>query len=239
MPLFLIACVVSFLPYLFLFLWLRGLRKNDAAYRELCGKALGRGALCIFPVVLLSGVSYVLLRLTGIHKTAPLLYQAVYDFVVLAFMEEFAKFRMFRRTVRQADSPVSWLDAAALMTIVGIGFGAAESVEYAIGASIPVVLVRGICMPHAGYGFITGYFWGKGVRTGRPAVRRLGFVISWLVHGLYDLSLSEAFLAVSEDLVFVPLLLALLEIVFVIRLIFFARKARNRDEYTEPLPIGS
>ncbi len=121
-----------------------------------------------------------------------------------------------------------------LMTIVGAGFGFIESITYAIGASIPVVLVRGICVPHAGYGFVTGYFYGKGMKTGKPAVKWTGFLLSWLMHGMYDFSLSEEFIALNDNLMAVALLLALLEIVLVIRMIVFVKKKRKIEMYTEP-----
>ena len=56
------------------------------------------------------------------------------------------------------------------------------------------------------------------------------------MHGLYDFSLSEEFIAVNDNLVFIPLLLALMDIILVIILIVFAKKARKQTVYTEPLP---
>ena len=232
---FIVAVIISLIPLAALFFWLRNRLNNDEEYRKLCNKTLGRGALSTFTVVLFSGVSFFAIRLTGLHHTNPLLYQALYTFVVLALMEEIAKYNAFRKVLKETAYPYSWLDTVSLMTISGIGFGLLEAVVYAIGASIPVALVRGICLPHAGYGFITGYFYGKGIKTGRSAVRWLGFVLSWLIHGLYDFSLSEEFMAVNDNLVVIPLLLALLDIILVVILIVFAGKARTRRIYTEPL----
>ena len=124
------------------------------------------------------------------------------------------------------------------MTIVGIGFDLIESLIYAIGASFPVVLIRGICIPHAGYGFLAGYYYGKGVKERKPAVRKIGFVLAWLLHGLYDFSLSEEFIALNDNLMAVALLLAVLDIVLVILLVRFVKKAKNQETYTEPLPVG-
>ena len=225
--LFIIACIVSFIPYTALFLWLRNIHKEDAAYRTLCNKTLGYGALCVLPVVLFSGVSYVLLRLTRIHTADPFLYQVLYDLVVIAFMEELAKYLMFKRALKKTDHQCSWMDLAVLMTIIGIGFGFLEAIIYAIGASIPVVLVRGICLPHAGYGFIVGYFYGKAIKYEKHIYKWTGFLISWLIHGLYDFSLSEEFVALNDNLVIAPVLLALLDIVLVIRLIVFVKKAKR------------
>ena len=141
---FILACIVSFVPCIALYLWLR---KNGGGtgeegrteFKAICKKTLVQGILTLFPVVLLSGVSYVLLRLTGLQNTNPLLYQALYTFGVLALMEELAKYLTFRRVLKKTDSQYSWLDITILMTIVGIGFGLIESILYLFGASVPVV----------------------------------------------------------------------------------------------------
>jgi len=233
--LFVIACIVSFIPYAALFLWLRGLRGNDPAYGKLCSRTLGCGALCVLPVTLFSGVSYIIVRLTGLHNSNPLLYQAVYTIIVLALMEELAKYLIFRRVLKKTTYQYSWLDMTVLMTIVGIGFGALEAVVYSIGANIPVVLVRGVCLPHAGYGFIVGYFCGKGEKYEKPIYKWIGFLIAWLIHGVYDFSLSEEFFAINDNLAIVAILLALLDIFLVIRLIVFVKKAKKSEIYIEAL----
>ena len=186
MPVFLLACVVSFVPSVSLFLLLRNRLKEEDAYKKLCSQTLWQGAKCTLPVILLSGCSYIILRLTGLHNTNPLLYQALYKFIVLALMEEAAKYWGFKRILKKTDYAYSWLDTAVLMTIIGLGFGMLESVIYAIGASVPVVLVRGICVPHAGYGFLTGYFYGKGSKTGKPVAKWAGFLLSSSVLGLHE-----------------------------------------------------
>ena len=236
MILFLLACVVSFVPSISLLLWLRNCLKKEDAYKKLCNQTLWQGAKCMVPILLLSGSSYFILRLTGLHNTNPLLYQALYKFIVLALMEEAAKYWGFTRILKKTDYAYSWLDTAVLMTIIGLGFGMLESVVYAIGASVPVVLVRGVCVPHAGYGFLTGYFYGKGSKSEKPALKWTGFLLSWLMHGLYDFSLSEEFIAINDNLAIVALLLAVLDIVLVFFLIGFARKAKKQALYTEPLP---
>ena len=105
------------------------------------------------------------------------------------------------------------------MTIIGLGFGMLESVLYAIGATVPVVLIRGICVPHAGYGFLVGYFYGKGSKADKSALKWMGFLLAWLMHGLYDFSLSQEFIALNDNLAIVALLLAVLDIVLVLCLI--------------------
>ena len=222
-----IAIVAGFIPCIALFLWLRNGLNREETYRKLCDYTLLRGFLCTFSIILLSGLLYLLLRLTRIQDGHPLLFQLLYTFIVLAFAEEFVKYRTFRRVLKKKEYPYSFLDFVVLMSIVGIGFDISESLLYAIGASVPVVLVRGICIPHAGYGFITGYFYGKGIKTGRTYYKYLGFLLSWAMHGLYDFSLSEEFVVLNENLVFVALTLAAADIVLWVSLIVFSKKARN------------
>lgn len=228
-----IAILVSFIPFIGIYLWLRnGVSKEDA-HRKLCDKALIQGFLTTFPVVLLSLIFNILIILTGVKTANPLLYQALYNFIILALSEESAKLWMTTRFMKKHEYPYSWLDVTILFTIVGIGFGILESVIYSFGASIPVVLVRGICVPHVSYGFLVGYFYGKGLKTGNKMTRWTGFVIAWLIHGLYDFSLSEEFLAINENIVFVPLLIALSDVVLAVVLIVFTLKARKSEKYTE------
>ena len=235
MILYILACLISYIPLIALFLWLRSYVKKDEEFRKLCNSFLLRGVLCIFPVVLFSAVCNILLRLTGVHNSNPLFYQALYTFIVLALSEEIAKYVTFRKGLKKHEYPYSWLDVSALMTIVAIGFALLESIVYSLQASIPVVLIRGICLPHAGYGFITGYFHGKGEKSGQPAYRWIGFALAWFFHGLYDFSLSEELHAINDNLVIIPLLLAVMDIVLVIIQIVFTVKAKKRKEYTEPL----
>lgn len=234
MLVFLLACIVSFIPCTALFFWLRN-RKPDPAYRKLCDSALIKGILSVFLIVLVSAVNYFLLRLIKLHENNPLLYEMIYNFIVLAMAEEFVKYRTFRKVLEKTDYPYSWADVTVLMTVVSIGFSMIESVTYAIGASVPVVLVRGICLPHAGYGFIVGYFFGKSLKTGKPGDKWFGLILAWLIHGLYDFSLSDSFMALNDNLVFVPFILALLDILLVVNLIVFLKKAEKRQECTEPL----
>ena len=231
--------LVSMIPFAVLYLWLRNLKGKDEAYQKLCDRTALRGILCIFPVILFSAVSHIILKLTGLKEVNPFLHRMVYDFCILALSEEIVKFLTSRRAIRQTDYPCSWQDVTVLMSFVGIGFGFIEAIEYALGASVAVILVRGICVPHAGYGFLVGYFYGKGRKYGKKYLRWIGLLIAWLIHGMYDFSLSEEFLGINDNLAIVPLVLALAEIVLVILLIRFIRKTRNNPEYTEPLPAES
>ena len=90
MLVFILACIASFIPSIALFLWLRNSIKDNDAYKKLCNQTLLQGAKCLLPVILLSGCSYVILRLTGLHNANPLLYQAL-DVVLVLFLIRFVR----------------------------------------------------------------------------------------------------------------------------------------------------
>ncbi|MBO6164224.1 MAG: hypothetical protein J6N77_04155 [Lachnospiraceae bacterium] len=98
---FIIACIISFVPSVALFLWLRNSVKKEEDYKKLIGRALLQGALSVFPVVLFSALFSLLVGLTGIKKTSPLLYAAMYNFIVLAFAEELVKYRTGRGVLKK------------------------------------------------------------------------------------------------------------------------------------------
>ena len=231
-----LGLVVGLGPSLALYFWLRKRSMETPAYPETCGKALTAGLLATFPIVLLSGVLFLLLRVTGLQETHPLLYQVPYTFIVLAFSEELMKYLSFRRLLKKMQQPYSWRELTVLMAVVAIGFGLAESLLYLIGSNVIVMLIRGIAIPHGGYGAIVGWFYGRSVKTGRRGDRVLGFVLAWLLHGLYDFSLAREFAAFNENLaIAIALTISVLNLALIIALILFVVRTRGNETYTAPL----
>ena len=232
----LLMCIVSLLPPLLLFFYIRGtLEQGSGEWKGLCGKALLSGVLSVFRVILYSGVLALLLGLSGIRKGYPVLGAALYNYFVLAGAEELAKFQVARKFTEKHAYPYSRVTLAAVMVIVGIGFGLAEAIPYAIGADAPTMIVRGITMGHAGYGFIQGCAYGKSKATGEKKYFIRGFLLALLIHGTYDFCLSEELAAVSENFAGISLALAFLDIVLAILAIRFFRRRRNDEEYTRAL----
>ncbi len=91
------------------------------------------------------------------------------------------------------------------------------------------MLVRGITMMHVGFGFITGYFYGKSRYLGNKAIGVVGFVLAWLLHGLYDFTLAEEVLALSDWIAVIPVTLAAVCVVLLFLIIRFVKKAKNRE----------
>ena len=227
---------VSLIPTLAVFWWVRSLRKGDAAYRKLCDKMFRDGVFSAFPVIAVSGTLSLLLHLTGLKGTHALLYEALHSLIVLALAEEMVKFLTFRRTLGKYDYPYSSLDMTAMMTLVGLGFGVAENLVLAISSGVGVMLIRAVSLGHGGYGFVVGYFYGKGVKSGKNGYKAFGIVLIWLMHGLYDFSLSEEFTAYNEDLsAIIAVTLAFSSVVLAVTLIVYFARARKNGLYMAPL----
>ncbi len=229
MLIFALALIASFIPYGALVLWLFSRRKNDETYRAICRKSLWAGVKCTLAVLLASFIFNVVLALTGLKEGNPLLYAFLYAFLVLAFSEELMKSLAFERTMKKNGISPTWVESVVFCSLAGIGFGAFESLVYAVGASVPVVLVRGISMPHVGLAFIIGYFYGKAMENGQPKRRWIGILPSLLLHGLYDFSLKDEFLALNDNLVFIPFALVAVDIILVFVLIRFVRKRMKTE----------
>ncbi len=151
--------------------------------------------------------------------------------ILLAFSEELMKFLVMKKAVKGEEH--SWFEYAVFMAITAMEFGLAEAIPYAFeGGAIPM-FVRGFTLMHTGYGFVIGYFYGKSKKTGNKIHFIIGFLIAWILHGVYDFSLSEEFLGISDDLAIVAFGLVAISLVFIVLLIRFVRKRRKDPKYTE------
>lgn len=236
---FAVGFIASLIPSVVLFIWFRGL-KSDQTYKECCKNAFINGLIAVFPVMLLSA-TFAILKNVLFANVNPLLYTAFHCFVVLALSEELAKYYMSRKLIDKVIGSVSWLDLIIFMGIVGIGFGIAENIVYAIGSNPIVMLIRGLSIAHGGYGMMTGYFLGKVMKSGKSDRLHglLAIVPAWLIHGLYDFGLSNEFLALGDWTAFISVSLAIAEVIVLIGFILFIRKAINDEKYTAPLLTAS
>ena len=132
----------------------------------------------------------------------------------------------------------NWYNITIFMTIVGLGFGCIENVAYSFGSGIIVMLLKGISIGHAGYGFIMGWFYGKMLKTKKKIYGILSFIIPWLLHGLYDFGLSKELIKVNDNFAFISILLELVCIIFVFLIIRFVRKRKDDPKYTKILKVN-
>ena len=230
--------VLSIVPSVLIFIWLRNRQKDHILYRKKCTYSFVSGLISVLPIILLSAILYILIRVLNavllkdinvlvyqaIYKFIVLafaeeitvllkdinvlVYQAIYKFIVLAFAEEITKFFAFRFVLKRKPYAYSWADIVAFMVIIGTAFGLIEDLPYAIGASPIIMLVRGFTMGHVGYGFIMGWFYGKRLHTGKKRYGAIAILLPWLVHGLYDFSLTPELLEVNDNLAIIGVSLA-------------------------------
>lgn len=231
-----LAFLAGCIPSLIVLFWLRNsLNKQNALYKKNCDRMLVSGLLTVFPVMLLSGCTVLILWLSGLNSSHPVLYAALYAFLTFALSEELSKFYMFRRKLKKIEGEHSWLDLIVYSTIVGIGFGLLESIVYGLTSNPVMMLIRGLSIPHGGYAAIVGYFYAKGIKENKRSCTVIGILISFLIHGLYDFSLTKEIETLTDISGFIAVTLAVLDLVIIIALIIFIRKNKNNALYTEPL----
>ena len=227
-----IAFIISLIPSFAIYFCFKRIKKEEE-YKASCKQAMIKGLLCVFPVIALSAI-FALIKNLLFKDVNPIIYSAIHTFIVLALAEELAKYFAGRKVINAAMPNVSWLDMIVFMGIVGIGFGLAEDIPYAIGASVPVMLVRGIAVGHGVYGMLCGYFLGKGFKEGKD-IGLGAIIVSLILHGLYDFSLEDSFLALHESTAFLPVTLALIELILLIVMLVFVFKQRKNEKYTASL----
>ena len=124
-----------------------------------------------------------------------LLYQALLYFVVVAVSEEGAKYFMLKRRTWQSEEFNCQYDGVVYAVFVSLGFALWENISYVLHYGFQTALVRAVtAIPgHACFGVFMGVFYGAAKRLdnqGKSAAsklcRRVGLLLSMLLHGAYD-----------------------------------------------------
>ena len=228
------ALIISFIPAVLIYFWLRNLKKEDEDYKQTCRKMLLGGVGCTLLVVLLSMTLNIIWAVAGLSKLGPLIKEAFKDFILAALSEELMKYYVANRTIKKKRS-ITLIDVIAFTAIVGIGFELAESIVYFFGTNVMQILVRGLTFMHICYGLLMGYYIGKSIKTGKKSYRVWAIFLPWILHGLYDYSLNDELLAINDNMVFLPFIMVIVTLFIGIRLLLFIRKARKNGLYTEPI----
>ena len=226
MGVILVSIIVSVIPAIFLYKWLVKSKDNEK-FKTLCKTFLKKGMSSVLIVILVSLVFSIIGRIINISNISPLLYEAYHEFIVLALSEELVKYLTFTSILKKTNYKYDYFDVVIFMSIVGLGFGIIENITLAINSGIIPALIKGIVLAHVGYGFIVGYFYSKSLKTGNKKYVILGFIISWLLHGLYDFGLSEELIALNDNLMFISLGLILVSIITIIMLIRYVKKEKR------------
>ena len=226
-----LGLIASIIPSAILYFYLRNLRKDDKEYYKNCRKLLVAGLLCSFGVFLLDLLLNIGWSMLHIAEDIPIVKVLFRCFIVNAFAEELVKYLNARRVIRK--NKVSWLDCIAYCAIVGIGFHIIESIVLVLSSNLMQILVKGITMGHPAYGMFMGYCVGKAYDE-KKSYGIMGFLFLILLHGFYNFSLSDEFMALNENLIFVPFLLVGVDLLLLISVFLFVKKHRNDPKYTEP-----
>lgn len=222
-----IIFLISLIPAILIYFFLKN-RSTNVEYKKVCKSALLRGMfLSALFVLLLSAILFIgeiLLKFLNVSTEFCTIY---HNFIVLAFSEEIMKYLVFKKTIQKYPHDYSEFKIISLMMIVSIGFELTESLLYAFQTNGMMMIVRGITLMHVGYGFIEGYFLSKAYNTKNKAYTFFGILLAFLLHGMYDLSLTDGF--VTQDIfMFSALFLAALSIVIVIISIVYLKKRTKK-----------
>ena len=233
MVLVIIALLVSLIPAVCYYFFLKKLKGDNEGYKKDCRSTLVKGLGAGVPVFLLDLVINILLGVLGISEAAsPVLNTAIRCFVVNAFVEELVKVWIGKKTIKKNHDTVTWLDMIAFITISSIGFEITESIVYIFSSSPGQLLVRGVSMMHGAFGLIEGWYSGKFAKTGKKIYSVLTMVVPILIHGLYNFGLSEE---APDWLAIFSLLAAVVLCGYWIYMIFYIRKKKEDPDFTTPL----
>ena len=230
--LLLIAIVLSIFPSVILISKLKK-RNDDIDYKKSCNAAIGKGALSVLWISLISGGLFligVVLKLFVFQNIPTLLDRAIYKFLDLALVEEVVKFMLAKSVISKTQYKHSTADIVSYFVIIGAMFGILETALYAIGESPGVLFARAITIPHVGYAFIMGLIYAKGYEKGRKSYMAAGLIVAWFIHGLYDFSLTPELYDISESWMYLPFALAVFDfivLIFTIRYFYKDRKKRR------------
>ena len=231
---FLIVIFVSLAPSIMLYKWIQK-KEKDEKCKNIYKNAFVRGITSIFKIILVSGILYIIGKISGLEKINSLLYEFYYKFFALALAEELVKFLTFKYILKKNQYEYSWFNITILMIMVGLGFGCIENVVFSISSGIISMLIKGISLGHAGYGFIMGWLYGKMLKTKKKIYGVLSFLIPWILHGLYDFGLTQELLDINDNFAMISVSLEALCVVVAFLIIRFVRKRKDSNIYIEPL----
>lgn len=230
------AFILSMVPSVLLYIWLRNQKKEDALYRKICKKGLLRGLfLSMLMVMVVSSFFYIFEKIISLMGANIYIIDFYHNFIVFALAEELIKYSLLRGLMKKNSYSYSWLDVVCLMMIVGTGFEISEAVFYAFSGSVGTMLARGFTAMHCGYGFIMGYFIAKSMQTGEKKYTVIGILIPFILHGIYDFFLSDSILAINYNFGFISMALAGVAVITLVIAVLTIRKSKGMSERTTPI----
>lgn len=226
----LIYLAAALLPALFL---MRYIYRKDKIEKEPKGMLVGLvflGVAAAVVAIILEMIGKSVL-LKFMQEGSPA-YTVIMAFLVVAVVEEGAKFLFMRwRTWKDPNFNYQF-DGIVYAVFVSLGFAAFENISYVMGYGLTAAILRALlAIPaHMGFAVFMGYFYARAklcADEGNKRWRRLnlwaGYLIAVLLHGFYDACALMG--TVLSTLLFVAFVIVMY--ILVIRLI---KKESNRDQ---------
>lgn len=196
LPLFAVALIygaAALLPAIYL---MKYIYRKDTVEKEpsmLLMSLLIYGVIAALISIALEGIGIKILNSLMDQSTVG--YTLVLAFVVVAMVEEGAKFAMLkRRTWREVNFNYRF-DGIVYAVFISLGFAAFENIGYVLGYGLSVAPARALlAVPgHMCFGVFMGTFYGRakqcqvwGDKSEERANLWLGYIVAVLLHGFYD-----------------------------------------------------
>lgn len=156
------------------------------------------GMLSCIPAAIIEGMADIpLLRIS----TSYLMYSLLTYLFVVPLAEEAVKYLVLRTTRRDPNFNYTF-DGIVYAVMVGLGFATLENILYVVESqSFSTAIMRALfSVPmHCTCAVFMGYFYGvargqevRGSMAEANKAKIASFVVSWILHGLYDFSLDVA-----------------------------------------------
>ena len=232
MAILILALLGSYIVPLGVYFFLKSARKEDKDFQKDCRNLLLNGLLLGFPVFGFSLVCNIIFNLLHLNDNL-IVNLLLSNFVLKALSEELMKYLLAKKIIDKNHAKVSFLDLMTYTTISAIGFELMEAFVYIFYSNVGQILVRGLTNMHAAFGMIMGYIMARGYKKKAKNPVILGLIVPIIIHGVYDLCLSE-YLA-ETDWGMLSLLIAFICLIINIATVIFMLKARKNPYYTEPL----
>ena len=196
LPLFAVALIygaADLLPAIYL---MKYIYRKDTVEKEpsmLLMSLLIYGVIAALISIALEGIGTKILN--SLMDQSSVGYTLVLAFVVVAMVEEGAKFAMLkRRTWREVNFNYRF-DGIVYAVFISLGFAAFENIGYVLGYGLSVAPARALlAVPgHMCFGVFMGTFYGRakqcqvwGDKSEERANLWLGYIVAVLLHGFYD-----------------------------------------------------
>ena len=196
LPLFAVALIygaAALIPAIYL---MKYIYRKDTVEKEpsmLLMSLLIYGVIAALISIALEGIGTKILNSLMDQSTVG--YTLVLAFVVVAMVEEGAKFAMLkRRTWREINFNYRF-DGIVYAVFISLGFAAFENIGYVLGYGLSVAPARALlAVPgHMCFGVFMGTFYGRakqcqvwGDKSEKRANLWLGYIVAVLLHGFYD-----------------------------------------------------